>query len=174
MDILEQKKLAIINNPNMSEQEKMTALDELKNNPEAELIPVYIPEDTVVEETETVDIPVAPTNSPEMQEILNNPDLSEEEKLKAINELNQVREAELKKAIEERDPETVRRMLQQMQAMIAGRGIKSPYMFDAFDFPKTRKEKQPNAEIQSAAEAKRARKAAKNLAAVQKKALTKV
>ena len=64
-------------------------------------------------------------------------------------------------------------MLQQMQAMIAGRGIKSPYMFDAFDFPKTRKEKQPNAELQSAAEAKRARKAAKNLAAVQKKALAK-
>lgn len=174
MDILEQKKLAIINNPNMSEQEKMTALDELKNNPEAELIPVYIPEDTVVEETETVDIPVAPTNSPEMQEILNNPDLSEEEKLKAINELNQVREAELKKAIETRDPEAARRMWEELQAMVTNMGIKTPNLFNGFKFPKTRKEKQPNAELQSAAEAKRARKAAKNLAAVQKKALTKV
>ena len=173
MDILEQKKLAIINNPNMSEQEKMTALDDLKNNPEAELIPVYIPEDTVVEETETVDIPVAPTNSPEMQEILNNPDLSEEEKLKAINELSQVREVEMKKAIENRDPEAARRMWEELQAMVTNMGIKTPNLFNGFKFPKIRKEKQPNAELQSAAEAKRARKAAKNLAAVQKKALAK-
>lgn len=173
MDILEQKKLAIINNPNMSEQEKMTALDDLKNNPEAELVPVYIPKDTVVEETKTVDAPVVPTNSPEMQEILNNPDLSEEEKLEAINKLSQVREAEMKKAIENRDPEAVRRMMQQMQAMVAGMGVKMPGMLDGFKFPKPPKEKQPNAELQSAAEAKRARKAAKNLAAVQKKALAK-
>lgn len=174
MDILEQKKLAIINNPNMSEQEKMTVLDDLKNNPEAELIPVYIPKDTVVEETETVDIPVAPTNSPEMQEILNNPDLSEEEKLEAINELGQIREAEMKKAIETRDPEAARRMWEELQAMVTNMGIKTPNLFNGFKLPKTRKEKQPNAELQSAAEAKRARKAAKNLAAVQKKALAKV
>ena len=173
MDTLEQKKLAIINNPAMSEEEKMAALDELKNNPEADLVPVPVSNDTVIEETNTVDIPVVPTNSPEMQEILNNPNFSEEEKLEAINELSQVREAEMNKAIEERDPETVRRMMQQMQAMIAGMGIKSPNMFDGFKFPKPRKEKQPNAELQSAAEAKRARKAAKNLALVQKKALAK-
>ena len=135
---------------------------------------VSIVEETASQETQTVDVPVLPTNSIELQEILNNPDLTEDEKLKAINELNEQREAEMKKAFEQRDPEAVRRMMLEMQAMVKGLGVNNPNLFGDFKLPKFSKPKVPNEAVQSAAEAKRARKAAKNLAIIQKKALTKV
>lgn len=177
MDAIEQKKLAIINNPEMSEQEKMDVLDALKNDPNAVLVAVPVEtsnKETMVQETDPVDYQVLPTNSPEVKEILENPDLSEEEKLKAINDLSELNEAKMKEAFEKRDPVAVRKMMAQMQAMVAGMGFNTPNMFNGFKFPKPPKIKEPNEALQSAAEAKRARKAAKNLAAVQKKALAKV
>ena len=176
MDSIEQKKLAVINNPEMSEQEKMDALDALKNDPDAVLVAVPVEttnKETVVQETDPVDYQVLPTNSSEVKEILDNPNLSEEEKLKAINELSEKNEAKMKEAFEKRDPEVVRKMMMQMQAMVAGMGVNTPNMFNGFKFPKPPKVKEPNEALQSAAEAKRARKAAKNLAIAQKKTLNK-
>ena len=79
----------------------------------------------------------------------------------------------MKEAFEKRDPEAARKMMMQMQAMVAGMGVNTPNMFNGFKFPKPPKVKEPNEVLQSAAEAKRARKAAKNLAIAQKKTLTK-
>ena len=129
--------------------------------------------ETVVQETDPVDYQVLPTNSLEVKEILDNPNLSEEEKLKAINDLSEKNEAKMKEAYEKRDSEVARKMMMELQAMVAGMGIKSPNMFNGFKFPKPPKVKEPNEVLQSAAEAKRARKAAKNLAIAQKKTLTK-
>ena len=176
MDAIEQKKLAIVNNPEMSEQEKMDALDALKNDPNAVLVAIPVKtsnKETVVQETDPVDYQVLPTNSSEVKEILDNPNLSEEEKLKAINDLSEKNEAKMKEAFEKRDPEVARKMMMELQAMVAGMGVNTPNMFNGFKFPKPPKVKEPNEVLQSAAEAKRARKAAKNLAIAQKKTLTK-